>query len=101
MHTMMPERLPAIFLTIVVTACSSEPPPSAPRRDASANTAIDYAGTVQLSSTDPAAQLPADYTFGPADSGTYSFTVTFWTAGTQTVAATDVATLRLPARQAV
>jgi autotransporter-associated beta strand protein len=53
-----------------------------------------YAGTVHLSSTDAGAQLPADYTFTAGDQGTVTFVggVTLFTAGDQTVTATDVDT---------
>jgi Tol biopolymer transport system component len=111
-------RLQAICFTIVVTACSAEPGPGAPSpiptslavsglpssvtagagvsgtitvMDASGNTAIGYGGTVRFSSTDPAAQLPANYTFVPSDRGTHPFTATFRTAGMQTLTATDMA----------
>ncbi len=36
-----------------------------------------YTGTVTFESNDPAAILPDDYTFVPADQGTHEFTVTF------------------------
>ena len=42
-----------------------------------------------FSSTDPQAVLPANFTFSTADQGTYTFTVTFKTAGTQAITATD------------
>ena len=58
-------------------------------RDASGNTAIGYRGTVHFSSTDPAAVLPADYTFTAADKGVRSFNVTLYSAGTWSVTATD------------
>ncbi|MGD0863824.1 MAG: cell wall-binding repeat-containing protein, partial [Candidatus Limnocylindrales bacterium] len=58
-------------------------------RDAYGNTATGYRGTVHFSSTDPAALLPADYTFTAADNGTHTFSVTLKTAGTRSVTATD------------
>jgi autotransporter-associated beta strand protein len=53
-----------------------------------------YAGTIHLSSTDAGALLPADYTFTAGDQGTVTFVggVTLFTAGDQTVTATDVDT---------
>jgi hypothetical protein len=62
-------------------------------QDAFGNTATGYTGTVQFSSSDPNAILPADYTFQPGDAGVHSFAggVTFTTAGTQTLQATDAA----------
>jgi autotransporter-associated beta strand protein len=53
-----------------------------------------YAGTIHLSSTDAGAQLPADYTFTAGDRGAVTFVggVTLFTAGEQTVTATDVDT---------
>jgi hypothetical protein len=49
-----------------------------------------YRGRVHFSSSDPAATLPADYTFTAADAGIHEFHVTFATAGTQWLAVTDV-----------
>ena len=49
-----------------------------------------YRGTVRLTSTDPGATLPADYAFTAEDAGRHLFPVTLRTAGTRTVAATDV-----------
>ena len=50
-----------------------------------------YTGTVNFTSTDGAASLPADYPFVSGDAGTKDFSVTFGTDGTQTLAVTDVA----------
>lgn len=60
-------------------------------KDAYGNTATSYTGTVQFTSTDAHAVLPANYTFVSGDNGTHTFTggVTLQTAGTQTVTATD------------
>lgn len=45
----------------------------------------DYAGTITFESSDPAAALPADYTFVPAtDMGTHEFTVVFNTVDSVT-----------------
>lgn len=57
--------------------------------DAFGNTAADYQGTVTFSSSDPQAQLPADYTFTGDDQGSHTFAVTLPTAGDQTVTAAD------------
>ena len=58
-------------------------------KDAYANTATGYTGTVTFSSTDGAATLPANYTFVAGDSGSHSFSVTLATSGSKTVTATD------------
>jgi hypothetical protein len=59
-------------------------------RDAYGNVLTSgYTGTVQLSSSDGQAVLPAAYTF--TGGGTHTFTVTLKTAGSQTVTATDAA----------
>jgi hypothetical protein len=59
--------------------------------DASNNAVSGYAGKVHFTSSDPAASLPADYTF-TADSGTHTFTgVVLLTAGSQTVTVADAA----------
>ena len=63
-------------------------------RDAFNNVASSYRGIIHFTSTDPAAILPANYTFTAADAGTHTFTggVTFKTAGSRTVTATDTVT---------
>jgi hypothetical protein len=62
-------------------------------RDDEGNIVTDYAGTVHFSSTDPAATLPPDYPFTPADAGQHTFVngVTLRTPGAQTITAQDVA----------
>jgi sugar lactone lactonase YvrE len=60
-------------------------------RDAAGDPATGYRGTVHFSSSDPDADLPADYTFTAGDGGTKTFTVTFHTPGTHTLTAVDVA----------
>jgi hypothetical protein len=57
--------------------------------DAFANLVPSYTGTVQFSSGDAQAALPADYTFTPADAGSRMFSVTLGTAGNQSVNVTD------------
>ena len=54
--------------------------------------ATGYTGTVVLTSTDPLAVLPSNYTFSASDAGRHSFTVTLDTSGVQTIAATDSVT---------
>ena len=58
-------------------------------RDAFGNVATGYAGTVNFSSSDVQAGLPASYTFTAADSGVHTFTATLKTAGTQSITVTD------------
>ena len=53
------------------------------------NIATGYTGTVQLTSSDPQATLPASYAFTAADAGVHTFTVTLMTAGVQSIIATD------------
>ena len=61
--------------------------------DAFGNTAITYTGTVHFTSSDAGASvvLPVNYTFVPGDNGVHVFSgaLTFVTAGTQTLTATD------------
>jgi len=52
---------------------------------------VGYGGTVHFTSTDPAASLPADYTFTVADQGYHTFAATLRTAGTQSITATSAA----------
>jgi len=58
-------------------------------RDAHGNRALDYAGTVHVTSSDAKAVLPADLTFAAGDQGRKSFSATLKTAGSQTVTVTD------------
>jgi Bacterial Ig-like domain (group 3)/Abnormal spindle-like microcephaly-assoc'd, ASPM-SPD-2-Hydin len=49
-----------------------------------------YRGTVHVTSSDPRAVLPADYTFSTSDSGVHEFPgITLKTSGTQSVTFTD------------
>jgi hypothetical protein len=65
--------------------------------DAYGNVVTSYRGTVHLSSTDPKAVLPANYTFTGTDQGAHTFVVTLKTAGSQTVTVTDTAVKTLTA----
>ncbi len=58
-------------------------------KDAYGNVATGYTGTVSFTSTDTRAHLPSNFTFTTADAGKHSFSVTFETAGSQTVTAKD------------
>ena len=58
-------------------------------QDPYGNVATGYTGTVQFTSSDTAASLPANYTFTTADQGVHAFALTFRTAGTQSVTVTD------------
>ncbi len=53
------------------------------------NVATTYAGTVQFTSSDSAATLPANSTFTTTNGGVQTFSITFGTAGTQSVTVTD------------
>ena len=57
--------------------------------DAYDNVDTNYTGTVSLTSTDGLAVLPAAHAFTGGDAGTYSFSVTLKTIGSQTVSAGD------------
>jgi hypothetical protein len=59
--------------------------------DAYGNTATNYTGTVQFSSSDtnPAHVLSGPYTFTSGDAGTHTFSATLVQAGTQSFTATD------------
>jgi len=67
--------------------------------DAYGNIATTYTGTVHLTSSDRKAVLPANYTFTPADAGTYVFSATLETAGTQSITATDTVTSGMTSTQ--
>jgi hypothetical protein len=53
------------------------------------NAVAGYRGTVHFASSDPRAQLPADYTFTMADAGMHTFSATLNTPGTQSITVTD------------
>ncbi len=54
------------------------------------NNAPDFAGTVALTSSDPAATLPSPYAYVTKDVGQHTFTgIVLHTPGTQTITATD------------
>jgi probable HAF family extracellular repeat protein len=59
-------------------------------RDALGNIATGYTGTISLSTTDPQVWMQ-NYTFTQADLGTHTFSVTLYTAGLQSITATDIA----------
>jgi hypothetical protein len=51
-----------------------------------------YTGTVVFTSSDARAALPAAFTFTAADAGSHTFTATLFSAGTQSITATDPTT---------
>jgi hypothetical protein len=53
------------------------------------NKATGYTGTVQFSSSDGSALLPAPYIFTAGDAGAHTFSATLNTPGTQSLTATD------------
>jgi len=61
-------------------------------QNSSGATDTGYLGTIDFTSSDVRAGLPANFTFTAADNGTYTFTVTLRTAGTQSITATDTTT---------
>jgi hypothetical protein len=60
-----------------------------------------YTGTVQFSSSDSMAVYPGPYTFTSADQGVHAFSVTFETAGLQTLTVTDTVTSSLAGQGSV
>ena len=63
--------------------------PTISARDAYNNVITTYTGTIHVTSSDPTAILPADYTFTTSDHGSHSLPVTLGTAGNQASTATD------------
>jgi probable HAF family extracellular repeat protein len=61
-------------------------------KDTNGHIATGYTGTVNFTSTDRQAVLPADYTFNVGDAGVHMFRATLKTAGSQSITATDRAT---------
>jgi hypothetical protein len=80
-----------LFMTVTSIATAGVPFGATVRAiDPYGNNAADYAGTVTLSSTDPAASLAAPYAYGPADAAQHIFTgLVLRTPGTQRITATD------------
>src|SRR5262249_54054708 len=78
------------FPSLTTAGVSSTFTVTALNADGTVNTG--YTGTVQFSSSDPQAVLPADYTFTAADKGVHTFTVALKTAGSQSITGTDTAT---------
>ena len=58
--------------------------------DIDGHTASTFVDTVHFASSDPAALLPDDYTFTPADGGTHTFTVILMMPGPQTIQVIDL-----------
>jgi hypothetical protein len=81
----------ALFMTITSIATSGTPFNATARAvDPYDNNAVGYAGAVTLASTDPAATLPAPYSYGPNDAAQHTFTgLILRTPGTQRITATD------------
>jgi hypothetical protein len=69
--------------------------------DSFGNVVTNYGGTAHFSSSDPGATLPGDYTFTAADAGIHAFNLTFRTAGSQALTATDSASPSLTGTQNV
>ena len=67
--------------------------------DAFGNVATGYTGTVEFASSDTAATLPGNTPFTSANAGKQTFSVTFKTAGTQSLTVTDTASASLTATQ--
>ena len=67
--------------------------------DAYGNVATGYTGTVEFTSSDTAATLPGNTPFTSANAGMQTFSVTFGTAGTQSLTVTDTANASLTGTQ--
>ena len=81
----------ALFMTTTSVAVSGTPFNATVRAvDPYGNNAADYASTVTLTSTDPAATLPGPYAYGSTDAAAHIFTgLILRTAGTQRITAFD------------
>jgi uncharacterized delta-60 repeat protein len=71
--------------------------------DAYGNAVTGYVGTIQFSSSDSRATLPANYTFTASDAGVHTFTSVFQlrTRGKQTLTATDTQNSALTATDSI
>jgi hypothetical protein len=81
----------ALFMTTTSVAVSGTPFNATVRAvDPYGNNAADYASTVTLTSTDPAASLPGPYAYAATDVAQHAFTgLVLRTPGTQRITATD------------
>jgi len=81
----------ALFMTVTSVATAGTTFSATVRAvDQWENNAPDYTGTVTLTSSDPAATLPAPYAYAAKDAAQHTFTgIVLRTAGTQTITATD------------
>jgi hypothetical protein len=80
----------SVELNVSTTAKVDEPAAvTVTIKDANGNIVTGYTGTVSFSSSDTKALLPDSYTFTAGDKGTKTFSVTFKTAGTQSLTVTD------------
>jgi hypothetical protein len=90
--TVNPAAASILFLSAPGTATAGAPiTVTVTLLDAYGNVATGYVGTVHFDNSDLSAQLPPDYTFTAADAGVQSLSVAFWSAGTQSLTATDAA----------
>jgi hypothetical protein len=63
------------------------------------NVATGYTGTIKFSSSDPQANLPANYTFRAGNGGKYIFYAVLETAGAQSITVTDTGNGSLTGKQ--
>ena len=90
---------PGAASQLVVTGLADPSTPGASQdvtvtaRDVADNVVPGYTGTIQFTSSDGLATLPADYTFTAGDGGSHTFSggVTLRSAGSQDLTATDTA----------
>jgi hypothetical protein len=80
-----------LFMTVTSIATAGAPFGATLRAvDQFGNNAADYTGTVTLTSTDPAATMPAPYAYALTDAAQHRFTgIVLRTPGTQRITATD------------
>ena len=64
-------------------------------KNSSGATDTGYTGTIHFTSSDVQAGLPASFKFSAANDGTFTFTVTLKTAGSQSITATDTTTSQI------
>src|SRR5205807_1018784 len=68
-------------------------------QDPYGNTAVTYTGTVQFTSSDARAALPAYYAFAATDSGLHRRSAALKTAGSQSLTVTDTSTSTITGSQ--
>jgi hypothetical protein len=96
--TVTPSVAASLTLTAPATATANQAfNVTVTATDRFGNVATGYRGTVQFTTSDLLATLPANYAFSATDNGAHTFSVTLVTPPSQSLTVTDTATASLTA----